>query len=64
MSDESRLSGDPRAHFHSLTRDEQAAAIRRLADEGLGEYTIAHACGLAVEQVRAILGERNREARR
>jgi hypothetical protein len=49
---------DPRAHFHSLTRDEQLAAIRRLAREGLGDYSIAHACGLSVEFVRSILAER------
>jgi hypothetical protein len=29
-----------------------------MATEGFGDYEIAAACGLAVEQVRAILGER------
>lgn len=47
-----------RQNFAALTRDEQAAAIRRLAREGMSDYGLAHATGLAVEQVRAVLAER------
>jgi hypothetical protein len=43
---------DPaRTHFHTLTRDEQTAAIRRLAALGQSEQTIAAATGLSVEMV-------------
>jgi hypothetical protein len=45
------------AHFDTLTRDEQAEAIRQLARDGFGDYEIAAACKLAVEVVRQILGE-------
>jgi hypothetical protein len=45
-------------NFAALTRDEQADAIRQLAASGLGDYALAHATGLAVEQVRVILGDR------
>jgi hypothetical protein len=47
-----------RMHFHALDRDEQAAAIRRLAESGQGDHTIAHATGLSVEQVRGVLSEK------
>lgn len=50
-----------RQHWFSLTQAEQAAAVRRMADAGHGDYTIASASGLAVEQVRRILGEREPE---
>jgi hypothetical protein len=46
------------AYFLMLTRDEQAAAIRRLSSSGMSDYGIASATGLAVEHVRAILGDR------
>jgi hypothetical protein len=46
-----------RLHFHTLTHDEQAAAIRRLAASGQGEHTIAHATGLSVEMIRRLLAE-------
>lgn len=44
-------------HFHTLDREQQAQAIRRLASLGQGEHTIAHATGLSVEQIRRVLGE-------
>jgi hypothetical protein len=44
-------------HFHTLDRVQQAEAIRRLSDDGLGERTIAQATGLTVEMVRRIIGE-------
>lgn len=46
-----------RLHFHALDREEQAAAIRRMAADGVTDYGISHATGLAVEQVRRILAE-------
>jgi hypothetical protein len=45
-----------RLHWFTLTPSEQAAAIRRLAAQGASDHGIAHATGLAVEQVRRILG--------
>jgi hypothetical protein len=47
------------AHFHKLTRQEQAQAIHRLAAEGWSDYGISHATQLAIEQVRRVLGERS-----
>jgi hypothetical protein len=47
------------AHFHKLTRQEQAQAIHHLAAEGWSEYGISHATQLAIEQIRRVLGERN-----
>jgi hypothetical protein len=46
-----------RMHFHVLSREQQAQAIRRLAAGGQGEHTIAHATGLSVEFIRRILAE-------
>jgi hypothetical protein len=46
-----------RLHFYSLDREEQAAAIRRLAATGMGDHGIADASGLSVEMVRQILAE-------
>jgi hypothetical protein len=43
--------------WHGLSRDEQRAAIKKLAADGMSDYGIAHATRLAVEQVRAILAE-------
>ena len=51
-----------RLHFERLTRDEQISAVCRMADEGRGDYEIAAATRWAVEQVRAILGERRAAA--
>jgi hypothetical protein len=45
-------------HFLLLDPDEQRAAILRMASSGVAHSTIAAAAGIAVEQVRAILGER------
>jgi len=42
--------------FDWLTRDEQAAAIRRMAAEGHTEATIASATHLSVEFVKRVLG--------
>lgn len=46
-----------RLHFHSLDREHQAAAIRRLAVAGQSDHTISAATGLSVEMVRHILGK-------
>jgi hypothetical protein len=46
-----------RRHYDALTRDQQAAAIRELARSGMSDYGLAHATGLAVEQIRALLAE-------
>lgn len=56
--------GDRMRHYATLSRDEQEAAIRQLARDGHADHTIAHATGLAVEQVRRILGvDRGGESR-
>ena len=39
------------------TADEVRVAVHELAARGMGDYEIARACELAVEQVRRILGE-------
>lgn len=39
------------------SRDEMRAAVHELAAGGMTDYGIAHATGLAVEQVRRLLGE-------
>ena len=44
-------------HFMRLSRDEQRAAIHRLATSGMSDYGIAAATALSVEMVRTILGE-------
>lgn len=44
-------------YFLLLSRDEQAAAIRRLAATGMSDYSIAAATKLAVEQIRRVLAE-------
>jgi len=44
-------------HFEMLTPDEQRAAICRLAKAGFSDHGVASATGLAVEQIRQILGE-------
>lgn len=50
-------------HWHELTHDEQRAAIRRMAAEGLSEYVIAAATRLSVEFVRQQLAGKPSEAR-
>jgi DNA-binding CsgD family transcriptional regulator len=53
------MGTEPRMHyFQLLSHDEQRAAIHRLANSGMSDYTIAAATGLSVEMVRVILGER------
>jgi hypothetical protein len=49
---------DHRTHFASLPQQEQLSAVQRLAATGETDYGIAHATGLAVEQVRRFLSER------
>ena len=44
-----------RLHFYSLSREQQEQAIRRLAQEGLGEHDLARATALSIEQIRRIL---------
>jgi hypothetical protein len=39
------------------TREEMRAAVHELRSRGMSDYGIAHATGLAVEQVRRLLGE-------
>lgn len=51
---------DARKHFDALSRDAKADAVRRMANDGHSDYAIAHATGVAVEQVRAILAEKGR----
>jgi hypothetical protein len=46
-----------RLHFEVLTQAEQADAIRQLAAGGMSEHGMAHATGLAVEQIRGILAD-------
>ena len=47
-----------RENFHSLSRDEQVAAICGMAAQGMGDHTIAHAAGLSVELIRQVLAKR------
>lgn len=49
-----------RQHWHALTAAEQRDAIRRMASSGHTDHGIAHATGLAVEQVRRLLAESGR----
>lgn len=50
-----------RQYFDSLTAAEKAEAVRGMADEGHGDYVIAAATQLAVEQVRQLIGERQKQ---
>ena len=45
------------AHFHTLATHQQAEAICRLAATGMSAHGIAHATGLAVEQVRRVVAD-------
>jgi hypothetical protein len=45
-------------YFELLTENERREAIARLARSGMSDYGISSATGLAVEQIRRILGER------
>jgi hypothetical protein len=40
-----------------LTPEEQRAAIQRLANSGVSDYGISAATGIAVEQIRTIIGQ-------
>lgn len=44
-------------YFAMMTREEQAAAIKRMASLGWSDHGIASATRLSVEMVRRILGE-------
>lgn len=48
-------------HFLLLSHDDQLSAVRRLHKAGMGDYVIASAAGISVEQVRRLLAE-DREA--
>ena len=48
-------------NFSLLDREQQRAAILRLAKSGMSDYTIAAATKLSVEMVRTIVGERRAE---
>lgn len=52
---------DRMAHFRLLSRNQQAAAIHRLAATGMTDHGIASATRLSVEMVRRILGEHRQE---
>jgi hypothetical protein len=45
-------------YFAMLTREEQVAAIKRLVSSGMSDYGVAAACGLSVEMIRSIIGQR------
>jgi hypothetical protein len=45
-------------HFHSLDRQQQAEAIRRMASTGASELSIASATQLSVEFIRHVPTER------
>lgn len=47
---------DRMQHFAELTREEQADVVRRMAADGVSEYSIASATKLSVEMVRTIIG--------
>lgn len=59
-----RLAGGdaPRRAFRLLTRDAQAAAVRRMSRDGRGDHEIADATGLDVAFLRQILGKRESAA--
>jgi hypothetical protein len=58
--DYAALTGQTR--HRPQTRDEMRAAVHELASRGMTDHTIARATGLAVEQVRRLLGEEVRHA--
>lgn len=47
-----------RMNFTAMPYEQQVEAIQRMASGGTSDYGIAHATGLAVEQVRRILSPR------
>ena len=46
------------AHFRSLSFEAQAGAIRRLAATGMTLQGISSAIGIAIEQLRRVIGDR------
>jgi len=58
------LADPRRVHFARMTREQQAKAIHRMADEGHHHDTIARATGLSAEAVRRVLGELHAVAER
>lgn len=42
-------------YFEMLSNEDQRAAIQRLANSGMSDYTIAAATGLSVEFIRTII---------
>lgn len=46
-----------RERHRPQSREEMRAAVHELRSRGMDDHTIAHATGLAVEQVRRMLGE-------
>lgn len=54
----SRHDDKHRVEFDRLTREEVSDAIADMKALGFGDYDISAACGLAVEQIREILGQR------
>lgn len=56
-----RSDADARAREHApRTPEELRAAVAELAGQGYAPSTIAVACGIAVEQVKQLLGENTR----
>jgi uncharacterized protein YoaH (UPF0181 family) len=49
-------------HFRTLSHEQQSEAVGWLAATGMSDYGISHACGLAVEQVCRIIGQRQERA--
>lgn len=48
-------------YFLLLTPEQQLESVRRLSRSGLGDYSIAAASGLSVEQVRRVLARPHAE---
>jgi len=53
------LAALARLFFTTMTRQQQAQAMRKMAAAGWSEFTISHATALSIEQVRRVLGERD-----
>lgn len=57
------MNVDPRQHWHTLTREQQADAIRRMHAEGMSDTTIAAATQLTVEFINRVIGQQRTHAR-
>jgi len=44
-------------YFEDLTHEEQVAAVRRMAAEGLSEHALAHCTRWSIEYIRRVLGD-------